>query len=89
MVVSIDIYAVLNVVILLLAIAYVVFLFIKREETYSIVIRLICALALVVIEAFKMPMDIAMDKSSANAIFMIILWLVNAVISSILLGKNI
>lgn len=89
MVVSIDIYSVLNVAILLLAIAYLVFLFIKREETFSKVIRLICAFALVVLEAFKMPMDIAMDKSCANAIFMIILWLVNAVISSVQLGQDI
>lgn len=89
MVVSIDIYSVLTVAILLLAITYVVFLFIKREETFSIVIRLICTFALVVIEAFKMPMDIAMDKSYANAIFMIILWLVNVVIASVQLGKDI
>lgn len=89
MVVSINIYEVLNVAILLLAIAYLVFLFVKRNETYSIVIRLICAFALVVIEAFKMPMDISMDKSCANAIFMIILWLVNVVICSFQLGQDV
>lgn len=88
MVVSIDIYSVLNVAILLLAIAYLVFLFIKGNETFSIAIRLICAFALVVIEAFKMPMDIAMDKSCASAIFMIILWLVNVVITSVRLGRD-
>ena len=89
MVVSIDIYLVLTVASPLLAIAYSVFHFYQKRKTFSIVIRLICAFAIVVIEAFKMPIYIAMDKSCANAIFIIIIWLAAAVISSFQLGQNI
>ncbi|MBQ3415749.1 MAG: hypothetical protein IJH39_10545 [Clostridia bacterium] len=88
MVVSIDIYAVLNVVELILCIAYMVFLFVGKEETYSKVIRLISAFSIVVINAFQMPMEIQMDKSYGWSIFMIILWLVNVVSSSWSLGED-
>ena len=88
MVVSIDIYSVLTWAILLLCIANLVFLFIKRDETFSIVIRLICSIAIIEIEAFKMPMDIAMNESCANAILMITIWLVNVVFTSLQLGQD-
>ncbi len=88
MVVSFDIYEVLSVVVLILCIAYLVFIFVGREEIYSKVIRLICAFALVVINTFKIPMDISMGNSYRNAIFMVILWLVNVVIVSIRLGDD-
>ncbi len=88
MVVSFDICEVLSVVVLILCIAYLVFFFVGREEIYSKVIRLICAFALVVINTFKIPMDISIGNSYINAIFMVILWLVNVVIVSIELGDD-
>ena len=88
MVVSFDICEVLSVVGLILCIAYLVFIFVGREEIYSKVIRLICAFALVVINTFKIPMDISIGNSYINAIFMVILWLVNVVIVSIELGDD-
>lgn len=88
MVVSFDICKVLSVVVLILCIAYLVFFFVGREEIYSKVIRLICAFALVVINTFKIPMDISIGNSYINAIFMVILWLVNVVIVSIELGDD-
>lgn len=86
MVVTIDTYTVLNVTILILSIVYLIFLFVGKYEIYSKVIRLICAFALVVINAFKIPMDISMGKS--YAIFMIIISLVNMVIVSIQLWQD-
>ena len=88
MVVQLDVYALLSVLVLILCVAYLVFLFVGREETYSKVIRLISAFALVIIHTFKIPMEISMDKSYASSIFMIILWLINVVIVSIQLRDD-
>ena len=88
MVVSFDIYAVINVVELILCVAYLVFIFVGREETYSKVIRLISACSIIVINTCQIPMQIALEKSYGSSIFMIILWLLNVVMVSVSLGSD-
>ena len=77
MMVSFDIYAVLNVIELIVVLVFGVFIFVKREETYNKVIRLICVCILFLINVFQLPMEIQMEKSYALTIFLIILWFVN------------
>lgn len=88
MVVTIDLGLVLSVVELIACIAYLVFLFVGKEETYSKVIRTATASAIVVINAFQIPMDIQMEKSYVLSIAMVIIWLINVVISAVSLGND-
>ena len=72
MVVSNAVYIILDVIILLLAITYSVFTFIKRKNTSSIIIRLLCAFIMTVIEVFKMPTGIVMEQSCIKMFLVII-----------------
>lgn len=78
-----------NIAVGLLLIVYVLFIFIKKEKKYNIVIRIICAFIIIVIEAFNIPIAIALGESSINAKFMIIMWLFIAIYNSIILGTKI
>lgn len=86
--VSFDIYAVLNVIELIVVLVFGVFIFVKREETYNKVIRLICVCILFLINVFQLPMEIQMEKSYALTIVLIILWFVNIASIAFELGKN-
>lgn len=89
MVVSSEICLLLNVLLVIVGSIYIVFLRIKKEETYSIVIRAICALAIIVINVCKIPINISMKESYIGAILMIILGIVYLGVSSIQLGESI
>lgn len=89
MVVSSEICLLLNVLLVIVGSIYIVFLRIKKEETYSIVIRAICASAIIVINVCKIPINISMKESYIGAILMIILGIVYLGVSSIQLGESI
>lgn len=88
MVVSFDIYAVLNVVELIVVLIFGVFIFWKRNETLGRVIRLITSSILLIINVFQIPMEIQMDKSYGLTIFLIILWFIDALSATYDLGKD-
>ena len=89
MVVSSGICLLLNTLVIIVGSIYFVFLRIKKEETYSIVIRVICAFALIVINVCKIPINISMKESYIGAIVMIVIGIVYLVVSSIQLGESI
>lgn len=72
------VYAFFDIVILTLAIVYFIFFFLKKTAPYSKLIRIICLFSLVVIEAFKIPLDILTDNSYVDAIVMIIICILTA-----------
>lgn len=88
MVVSFDIYEVLNVVELIVVLIFGVFIFFKRKETFNKVIRLITTSTLLIINVFQLPMEIQMDKSYGMTIFLIIMWFVNALMVTYDLGSE-
>ena len=88
MVVSFDIYAVLNVVELIVVLIFGVFIFFKRQETFNKVIRLITTSILLIINVFQLPMEIQMDKSYGLTIFLIIIWFINALMVTYDLGSD-
>ena len=88
MVVSFDIYEVLNVVELIVVLIFGVFIFYKRKETFNKVIRLITTSILLIINVFQLPMEIQMDKSYGLTIFLIIIWFVNALMVTFDLGSD-
>lgn len=88
MVVSFDIYAVLNVVELIVVLIFGVFIFFKRQETFNKVIRLITTSILLIINVFQLPMEIQMDKSYGLTIFLIIMWFINALMVTYDLGSD-
>ena len=88
MVVSFDIYAVLNVVELIVVLIFGVFIFFKRQETFNKVIRLITSSILLIINVFQLPMEIQLEKSYDFTIFLIIMWLLNALIVAYDLGND-
>lgn len=72
---------------LILCIMYLFFIFVGREKTYSIIIRLVCACMMIMINVFRIPMEISMNQSYTSSIFMIALWIINVVMASIELGN--
>ena len=88
MVVSFDIYAVLNVVELIVVLIFGVFIFYKRNETLGRVMRLITSSILLIINVFQIPMEIQLDKSYGLTIFLIILWFIDALSETYYLGKD-
>ena len=88
MVVSFDIYAVLNVVELIVVLIFGVFIFYKKNETLGRVMRLITSSILLIINVFQIPMEIQLDKSYGLTIFLIILWFIDALSATYYLGKD-
>ena len=88
MVVSFDIYEVLDVVELIVVLIFGVFIFFKRQETFNKVIRLITTSILLIINVFQLPMEIQMDKSYGMTIFLIIMWFINALMVTYDLGSD-
>ena len=88
MVVSFDIYAVLNVVELIVVLIFGVFIFYKRNETLGRVMRLITSSILLIINVFQITMEIQLDKSYGLTIFLIILWFIDALSATYYLGKD-
>lgn len=88
MVVFFDIYAVLNVVELIVLLIFGVFIFFKRQETFNKVIRLITTSILLIINVFQLPMEIQMDKSYGLTIFLIIMWFIIALMVTYDLGSD-
>lgn len=88
MVVSFDIYAVLNVVELIVVLIFGVFIFFKRQEIFNKVIRLITTSILLIINVFQLPMEIQLEKSYGLTIFLIIMWFLNALMVAYDLGND-
>lgn len=88
MLVSIDIYTVLNVVELIVVLIFGVFVFFKRNDKLGIVMRLITSVILLTINVFQIPMEIQMDKSYGMTIFLVIMWCVDAIMAAHDLGKK-
>ena len=88
MVVSIDVYAVLNVVELIVVLIFVVFIFVKRDETLGRTMQLITSAILLIINVFQIPMQIQIGESYTLTIFLIFLWFVDALYDAYSLGKD-
>ena len=90
MMVSFDIYAVLNDIELIVSLVLGVFIFVKREETYDKIMRLICVCIciLFIINVFQLTLEIQMEKSYALTIYMIIICFVEIASIAFQLGKN-
>ena len=88
MVVSIDVYAVLNVIELIVVLIFGVFIFVKREETLGKTMRLITSAILLIINVFQIPMQIQIGESYTLTIILIFLWFVDALFAAYGLGKD-
>ena len=88
MVVSIDVYAVLNVIELIVVLIFGVFIFVKRDETLGKTMRLITSAILLIINVFQIPMQIQIGESYTLTIILIFLWFVYALFAAYGLGKD-
>ena len=88
MVVSIDVYAVLNVIGLIVVLIFGVFIFVKRDETLGKTMRLITSAILLIINVFQIPMQIQIGESYTLTIILIFLWFVDALFAAYGLGKD-
>ena len=88
MVVSIDVYAVLNVIKLIVVLIFGVFIFVKRDETLGKTMRLITSAILLIINVFQIPMQIQIGESYTLNIILIFLWFVYALFAAYGLGKD-
>ena len=88
MVVQLNVYELLNLLLVISVVAYILFIFVGSTYIYSIVIRIICAIIFVMINTFKIPMEISMGNSYRASILMIIIGLLVVVITSVELGKE-
>ena len=88
MVVSIDVYAVLNVIELIVVLIFGVFIFVKRDETLGKTMRLITSAILLIINVFQIPMQIQIGESYTLTIILIFLWFVDALLAAYGLGKD-
>lgn len=88
MVVSIDVYAVLNVIQLIVVLIFGVFIFVKRDETLGKTMRLITSAILLIINVFQIPMQIQIGESYTLTIILIFLWFVYALFAAYGLGKD-
>lgn len=88
MVVSIDVYAVLNVIELIVVLIFGVFIFVKRDETLGKTMRLITSAILLIINVFQIPMQIQIGESYTLTIILIFLWFVDALFAAYDLGKD-
>ena len=88
MVVSIDVYAVLNVIKLIVVLIFGVFIFVKRDETLGKTMRLITSAILLIINVFQIPMQIQIGESYTLTIILIFLWFVDALFAAYGLGKD-
>ncbi len=88
MVVSIDVYAVLNVIELIVVLIFGVFIFVKRDETLGKTMRLITSAILLIINVFQIPMQIQIGESYTLTIILIFLWFVDALFAAYGLGKD-
>ena len=88
MVVSIDVYAVLNVIKLIVVLIFGVFIFVKRDETLGKTMRLITSAILLIINVFQIPMQIQIGESYTLTIILIFLWFVYALFAAYGLGKD-
>ena len=88
MVESIDVYAVLNVIELIVVLIFGVFIFVKRDETLGKTMRLITSAILLIINVFQIPMQIQIGESYTLTIILIFLWFVDALFAAYGLGKD-
>ena len=88
MVVSFDIYEVLCVVDVGACLVQFLFLFFRKDETWTKVVRLVLVSGMVLINLFQIPMEIQMDKSYGLSIALVILGFVYALIITFELGRN-
>ena len=88
MVVSIDVYAVLNVIELIVVLIFGVFIFVKRDETLGKTMRLITSAILLILNVFQIPMQIQIGESYTLTIILIFLWFVDALFAAYGLGKD-
>lgn len=88
MVVSFDIYEVLNVIELLALIPFGVFIFLHREETHARVVRLVSASILLILNLVEIPMQIQMGESYVMSIVLVIMWFINALTATFSLGRD-
>ena len=88
MVVSIDVYAVLNVIELIVVLIFGVFIFVKRDETLGKTMRLITSPILLIINVFQIPMQIQIGESYTLTIILIFWWFVDALFAAYGLGKD-
>ena len=88
MVVSFNIYEVLSVVKLIACIFFMIFIFVRRNETWNKVVRLSLVSGMFLINLFQIPMEIQMDKPYVMSFVLVILWFINAVIMALELGKD-
>ena len=88
MVVSFDIYGLLNIVQLIVCIVYLLFILFRRSETWNKILRLCFISVLLLINLFQIPMEVQLDKSYGLSIFLVILWFINALRLTFELGRD-
>ena len=88
MVVSFDIYELLNIIEVIVSLVYLFFFFFRRSETWTKVLRLCFASALMLINLFQISMEVQLGKSYGFTIFLVILWFINALVQTVELSRD-
>ena len=88
MVVSIDIYAISSMIELIALLIFGIFVFVKREETLSRIMRLITSSILLIINVFQIPMEIQIGRSYTLTIIFIFIYFADAIYNAYVLGKD-
>lgn len=92
MVESFDIYAILNGIGVIVLIVLCIFIFYRRSETWNEIVRLCLSIVLMLINLFKIPVEVQIDRPYETSMFLVILWFMVALLITvdlgIKLGKN-
>ena len=88
MLVSFDIYVLLEVIEIIICMVYLLFTFYRRNETWNKKLRLGLVSTMLLINLFQIPMEVKKDKSCIISIGLVILWFYNALAIVFQLGEN-
>ena len=88
MVVSFDIYELLNIIEVIVSLVYLFFIFFRRSETWNKVLRLCFASALMLINLFQISMEVQLGKSYGFTIFLVILCFISGLMRTLGLSRD-
>lgn len=88
MLVSCDIYELLNIIELIVCFVYLFFIYFRRSETWNKILRLCLMSALLLINLFEISMEVQLDKPYGFSIFIVIFWFIYALMLTFKLGRD-
>ena len=80
---------VLTVIELVITGMFLVLIFAKREALWNQIMRLILTTSLLIINVIQLPLEVIMEGLYGLTIAMIIVWLINVIISALIVGNEV